>query len=414
MQNQNLKGGLSARVDRMFTDREFFMRANGQVRFLTISAKLQKRIAMAVGVIIALWLLVTLVMTVSTLSASGERIALAKKEAAVNSGQSEIAAYKASIDGLAKDLIRRQEAMEQITQQFIGEEAISGEELKNGAIPLSDDGNSISGNKLSANGKKISAAFPEAAMLARLESRQISFADKLTRAALARTARVEAAIRNFGLNPATLSPKSNKAAGGPYVPLFTDGETQMHPTLKRLNDALLQMDHIERILLAIPSAVPTGSTDLGMMSSGFGYRSDPFNGSGAMHSGIDFKGRSGQPVLSAAQGTITHAGWKSGYGKTVEITHGNGLMTRYAHLSGIQVKAGHKVKRGIQVGAMGSTGRSTGTHLHFEVRLNGAAINPRPFLKENTDVLKVQSLARQRADATSTKEQTDRTGSRRG
>jgi len=410
MHNQNLKSGFSARVDRMFTDREFFMRANGQVRFLTISAKLQKRVALAVGAVIAIWLLATLVMTVSTLTASGERMALAKKEAEVNSGQSEIAAYKDSIDGLAKDLIRRQEAMEQITQQFIGEEGLNGEELIKGAAPLSE-----AGSKISLDAKKLSAAVPEAAILAQLESRQISFADKLTRAALARTARAEAAIRDFGLNPSILSPQSGKAAGGPYIPLFTDGEKQLHPTLKRLNDALLQMDHVERILLAIPSAMPTGTPDMAMMTSSFGYRRDPFNGSGAMHSGIDFKGRSGQPVLSAARGTITHAGWKSGYGKTVEITHGNGLMTRYAHLSGIQVKAGQKVKRGIQVGAMGSTGRSTGTHLHFEVRLNGAAINPLPFLKENTDVLEVQTLARERTDATtSAQERTGRTGSRRG
>ena len=410
MHNQNLKSGFSARVDRMFTDREFFMRANGQVRFLTISAKLQKRVALAVSAVIAIWLLATLVMTVSTLTASGERMALAKKEAEVNSGQSEIAAYKDSIDGLAKDLIRRQEAMEQITQQFIGEEGLNGEELIKGAAPLSE-----TGSKISLNAKKISAVVPEAAILAQLESRQISFADKLTRAALARTARAEAAIRDFGLNPSILSPQSGKAAGGPYIPLFTDGEKQLHPTLKRLNDALLQMDHVERILLAIPSAMPTGTPDMAMMTSSFGYRRDPFNGSGAMHSGIDFKGRSGQPVLSAARGTITHAGWKSGYGKTVEITHGNGLMTRYAHLSGIQVKAGQKVKRGIQVGAMGSTGRSTGTHLHFEVRLNGAAINPLPFLKENTDVLEVQTLARERTDAaTSAQERTGRTGSRRG
>lgn len=410
MHNQNLKSGFSARVDRMFTDREFFMRANGQVRFLTISAKLQKRVALAVGAVIAIWLLATLVMTVSTLTASGERMALAKKEAEVNSGQSEIAAYKDSIDGLAKDLIRRQEAMEQITQQFIGEEGLNGGELIKGAAPLSE-----TGSKISLDAKKLSAAVPEAAILAQLESRQISFADKLTRAALARTARAEAAIRDFGLNPSILSPQSGNAAGGPYIPLFTDGEKQLHPTLKRLNDALLQMDHVERILLAIPSAMPTGTPDMAMMTSSFGYRRDPFNGSGAMHSGIDFKGRSGQPVLSAARGTITHAGWKSGYGKTVEITHGNGLMTRYAHLSGIQVKAGQKVKRGIQVGAMGSTGRSTGTHLHFEVRLNGAAINPLPFLKENTDVLEVQTLARERTDATtSAQERTGRTGSRRG
>jgi len=136
-----------------------------------------------------------------------------------------------------------------------------------------------------------------------------------------------------------------------------------------------------------------------MITSSYGYRRDPFTGGGAMHSGIDFKGPKGQPILAAAGGRVTHAGWKSGYGKAVEITHGNGLMTRYAHLSRIDVAAGQRIEQGIQLGAMGSTGRSTGTHLHFEVRLNGRAINPQPFLEANTDVLKVKAIARQRAKA---------------
>lgn len=399
MQNQKTKPGLFARLDQMFTDREFFMRANGQVRFLTISGQLQKRVAIGVGSVIGLWLLITLAMTVNQLTVTSERMALAEKEAAVNSSESRVAEYKKSIDGVAQDLIQRQDAMEQITQQFIGEE--TGAEAQS----LTE-----TEKKLSENTKKISAAFPEAAELARLEARQIAFAHRLTRAAMKRTARAEAAIREFGLNPATLAAASNdEAVGGPYIPFFADGEKELHPTLERLNNALLRMDQLERTLLTIPSAMPA---DINMMSSNYGFRRDPFTGRGAMHSGIDFKGPHGQPILSAARGTITHAGWKSGYGKTVEITHGNGLMTRYAHLSKIAVTTGQKVKQGLQVGAMGSTGRSTGTHLHFEVRLNGNAVNPRPFLEANTDVLKVKAVARQRTN-TPTK-RTKKSGSSRG
>lgn len=398
MQNHKTKEGLVARLDHVFTDREFFMRANGQVRFLTISGQLQKRVAIILASIIALWLIITLAMTINQLTVTSERMALAEKEAAVNSSQSRVAEYKKSIDGVAQDLIQRQDAIEQITQQFIGEE--TGAEVES----LSE-----TEKKLSENTKKISAAFPEAAELARLEARQIAFAQRLTRAAMKRTASAEAAIREFGLNPATLSGSSNEAVGGPYIPFFADGEKELHPTLERLNNALLRMDQLERTLLTIPSAMPA---DINMMSSGYGYRRDPFTGGGAMHSGIDFKGPHGQPILSAARGTITHAGWKSGYGKTVEITHGNGLMTRYAHLSKIQVTTGQKVKQGLQVGAMGSTGRSTGTHLHFEVRLNGTAVNPRPFLEANTDVLKVQAVARQRTNAP--KKRAEKPGSSRG
>ncbi len=387
-----------ARLDHLFTDREFFMRANGQVRFLTISGTLQKRVAITAASVIGLWLLITLAMTVNQLTVTSERMALAEKEAAVNSSENRVAAYKESIDGVAKDLIQRQDAMEQITQQFIGEETAAESQ----SLTETE-------KELSENTKKISAAFPEAAELARLEARQIAFAHKLTRAAMKRTARAEAAIREFGLNPATLSATSNEAAGGPLIPFFADGEKELHPTLERLNNALLRMDQLERTLLTIPSAMPA---DITMMSSNYGYRRDPFTGGGAMHNGIDFKGPYGQPILSAARGTVSYAGWKSGYGKTVEITHGNGLMTRYAHLSKVHVTTGQKVKQGLQVGAMGSTGRSTGTHLHFEVRLNGKAVNPRPFLEANTDVLKIQAVARQRTNAP--KKRAEKSGSSRG
>ncbi|MEP3225372.1 MAG: M23 family metallopeptidase [Parasphingorhabdus sp.] len=398
MHHNNTKPGLMARLDRLFTDREFFMRANGQVRFLTISGTLQKRVAIGLGSVIGLWLLITLAMTVNQFTVSSERLALAEKEAAVNSSESRIDEYKRSIDGVAQDLIQRQNAMEQITEQFIGEET-DGE-----AQSLSE-----TEKKLSENTKKISAAFPEAAALARFEARQIAFAQRLTRAAQKRSAQAEAAIREFGLNPATLTATDNQSVGGPYIPFFGDEKKALHPTLERLNNALLRMDQLERTLLTIPSAMPA---DINMMSSGYGYRRDPFTGGGAMHSGIDFKGPHGQPILSAAAGEITHAGWKSGYGKTVEIAHGNGLMTRYAHLSKIHVTTGQKVKQGLQVGAMGSTGRSTGTHLHFEVRLNGKAVNPRPFLEANTDVLKVQAVARQRTNAPA--KRTKKSGSSRG
>lgn len=392
MQQNRTKTGLFSRLDHMFTDREFFMRSHGQVRFLTVTAKLQKRVALGIFTVLGAWLVVTLAMTINQIAVSNEKITLAEKEAAVNSAESRIADYRQSVDGVAKDLSERQTALEQMTKQFTGEELDAVEE-----------------QKLSENAKKISAAFPGAAVLVELERRQITFAHKLTRAAMKRTADAEAAIREFGLNPDTLAKNSRNAMGGPFIPFFGEDEEGLHPTLERLNSALLKMERLESTLLTIPSAMPA---DINMMSSGYGYRRDPFTGGGAMHNGIDFKGPHGQPILSAAKGTVTHAGWKSGYGKTVEITHGNGLMTRYAHLSRIGVSSGQKIQQGIQLGAMGSTGRSTGTHLHFEVRLNGKAVNPRPFLEANSDVLKVQADARQRANAP--KQRTEKSGASRG
>ena len=124
------------------------------------------------------------------------------------------------------------------------------------------------------------------------------------------------------------------------------------------------------------------------ITSGFGYRRDPFNGRAALHSGIDFKGAMGSPIFAAAEGRVTFAGRKGGYGNAVEVTHSNGLLTRYAHLSRIDVRPGQMVAAGATLGGLGSTGRSTGPHLHFEVRINDRAVNPRPFLEAAPNVLK--------------------------
>tara|TARA_R110000868_G_scaffold62782_7_gene189556 strand:- start:15452 stop:16636 length:1185 start_codon:yes stop_codon:yes gene_type:complete len=381
MHKHNTGTGFKARLDHMFTDREFFMRSHGQVRFLTISATLQKRVFYSVAAALAFWLVITLAMMINQLTVTGERMALAQKEAEVNSTESRVSSYKASIEDVAADLKQRQDVLDQMTEQFVGEPPAAADQKQND-------------EKLSENTRKISAAFPEAAHLAKLEARQILFARRLTNAAIQRTEQAAQAIRKFGLNPDKLTNNATNAMGGPLIPFFKGQNQQLHPTLERLNLALQRMDALERTLIAIPSGKPSST---GMISSSYGYRRDPFTGGSAMHSGMDFKGPLGQPILAAAGGRITHAGWKSGYGKCVEITHGNGLMTRYAHLSKIGVATGQKIEQGVQLGAMGSTGRSTGTHLHFEVRLNGRAINPRPFLEANSDVLKIKAIARQRA-----------------
>ncbi len=133
-----------------------------------------------------------------------------------------------------------------------------------------------------------------------------------------------------------------------------------------------------------------------METSSYGVRRDPFNGLPAFHAGIDFPGSYGQPIIAAAAGKVSFVGQQPGYGNVVEIDHGNGILTRYAHLSRFGAKVGDKVARGQPIARMGSTGRSTGTHLHFEVRVHGNAVNPRRFLEAREDVLEVQQLAKER------------------
>jgi murein DD-endopeptidase MepM/ murein hydrolase activator NlpD len=125
---------------------------------------------------------------------------------------------------------------------------------------------------------------------------------------------------------------------------------------------------------------PAARATLPRLSSGFGRRGDPFRRAAAMHYGVDIPGRMGTPVLASAPGVVRFAGAAGGYGEMVEIDHDGALATRYAHLSRILVRPGTRVEQGQLVALMGSTGRSTGSHLHFEVRVGGRAVDPLAYL----------------------------------
>ena len=172
--------------------------------------------------------------------------------------------------------------------------------------------------------------------------------------------------------------------GGPLEGLATDADGKIDPRFERLGLSMARMSALEQALEGVPQFAPARRD---LISSGFGYRRDPFNRRAAMHKGLDFRGAVGTPIYSAAKGRVSFVGWKGGYGKTIEITHGNGLMTRYAHMSKFDAKVGDQVNAGKTIGAIGSTGRSTGPHLHFEVRINGRAVNPRTFLETAPNVL---------------------------
>ena len=170
------------------------------------------------------------------------------------------------------------------------------------------------------------------------------------------------------------------AVGGPFVPLTLRKDAgAFERQLYRIHVARANVDRLTRTLGAVPVRKPImGEIDL---SSGFGVRSDPFLGRPAMHTGLDFRSSTGDPVRATANGTVESAGWSGGYGKMVEIDHGNGFSTRYGHMSEIEVKVGQQIKIGQIIGRVGSTGRSTGPHLHYETRIDGDAVDPQKFLR---------------------------------
>lgn len=359
--------GLIARMRRYFPDYEIHVRSGGKLRFIRISSKLQMKVAAGVALAALAWLLFTLGMIGLQLWSAGERVALDQRAAQVAESANRVATYRESVETEVERIERRQDEIDAIISEHFGNVDY---EVEAGA----DD---------AARNDRISAAVPQARALDRIEARQLAFARSLERAVEARARRAEDAIREFGLNP--------RAMGGPLEPVTRDpGADSIDEQIENLEVALNRLATMEMSLRAIPSSRPTTRLSL---TSGFGLRSDPFGGGRAMHSGLDIGGRHGQGILATAGGRVVKAGYSGGYGNMIEIDHGAGMTTRYAHLSGIDVRVGQSVARGQRIGRMGSTGRSTATHLHYEIRINGRAINPRPFLEANPDVLEIQSLA---------------------
>ena len=185
---------------------------------------------------------------------------------------------------------------------------------------------------------------------------------------------------NFAVPPPVGGPES--AAG--REPGFDGVLSSLDRFEQQLSDRERQMRVLEDLLLASrlqklvkPSGWPVES---GWISSTYGWRTDPFTGLYTLHSGIDFAAREGSDVQAVAAGIVTDVGERSGYGQLVEINHGNGYATRYGHNDKILVKVGDKVNKGQRISLIGSTGRSTGPHVHFEVMLNGAVVDPQQYI----------------------------------
>ena len=217
--------------------------------------------------------------------------------------------------------------------------------------------------------------------LDQVERRQMAALNSVEDSMESRVRRMRGVINDLGLDMAQLEAATPRAAvGGPFVPVKLGADAgAFERQLYRINVTRAQMERLNRTLALVPYRKPViGEVEF---TSGFGVRSDPFLGRPAMHTGLDFRAATGDPVRATANGKVVSSGWTGGYGRMVEIDHGNGLSTRYGHLSEINVKVGDVVKIGQVIGAVGSTGRSTGPHLHYETRIDGDAVDPQKFLR---------------------------------
>ena len=228
-----------------------------------------------------------------------------------------------------------------------------------------------------------------AAEFEQVEGMQASLAAQADAATRARYRHTAAAVRRLGIDPRRLA---QGGVGGPFEEAAGGAAANVpandvDPRFAQLFASWRQMEQLEQGVASIPSMMPVQGA---RWTSSFGVRSDPFRGRAAMHGGIDMAGPLGTPIYATADGTVATADWQGGYGNLVELGHGAGIATRYGHLSRIMVRNGERVRRGQVIGLMGSTGRSTGSHLHYEVRIDGRAVNPIPFMQPSDMLIALQ------------------------
>jgi murein DD-endopeptidase MepM/ murein hydrolase activator NlpD len=341
------------RLKRVFRDREFMHYHNDHgMRVIRVSAAKQM---LAAGVMTVLALYLLFVSGVALANTVGAEVPPTTAE--VQRLEAELAAVRNDVEMKAATLEAKQDIIEQVISGDADVDALQD------AAPLFDGDEIGSADILSP--------------FAPVEARQERLFAYAARAAEAHIAARREQLAGLGLSP---SRYEGDAVGGPEVALGAGmrAAADANPRFAALLTNWGRLDSMKDEMESLPHVLPASDF---RFTSMYGPRRDPFRGRAAMHQGVDFAGPYGTPIRSSAPGKIIKAGWSGGYGKMVEIDHGNGVTSRYAHLSRIHVKRGDRVSAGEDIGKMGSTGRSTGSHLHFEIRVDGRAVDPMPYFE---------------------------------
>ena len=373
---------LSDLIERIFPERHLYLRCNGETRGYVLTTGRQMLMG-GVAAVLGGWMMVStggFALTAISESraeaevvrarAASERVN-ADLQARLESAVMRMSATTGSLEETAQMVERRHAALTQVMGMFSG---IPGsEEVLAPATPLDPDTNSPI--------RRIAAVQTDQE---RLIARAESFADN-------RAERLRLAFRLAGLNPSAYA-GAGTALGGPLVEArdpralaaVLDVDEAFAMRIRSAADNLSDMRSLADAAERLPFDRPVGAA---RTTSGFGVRFDPFNGRPALHQGQDFAAPRNTPILATAPGIVSFAGVRGGYGRTVEIDHGGGFKTRFAHLNSIAVQPGQRVAVGNRIGGMGTTGRSTGVHLHYEVWMNGRPQNPARFMRAGEQIV---------------------------
>jgi len=356
------KAGMGARFHTFFKPRDVFLHDGKSLRRFTIGARIQMAVAAAALAILA-WSAFATVQMIRTMNGD---VAMMQRQVAQM--QNDIAAIRTATVQRAALLEQRQNFLAELLSGHANPDHLA-QTLPAAATDFDNPA-----------AQAVTAAFN------RVDAQQGDFVARAQAAARSSYRARTVALSEFGVEPGRFH-QAEGGMGGPYEPV--PAVDNADPRFRELFTTWRQLDQLQQGVAAIPSAFPLHQ---GVnFTSGFGIRSDPFRGRAAMHPGIDLAGPMGTPVYATADGVVDRSEWNSGgYGNLVEIDHGQGIQTRYGHLSQRIAQPGQRVHRGDLIGLMGSTGRSTGSHLHYEVRIDGRAVNPVPFLQASSTFIAMQ------------------------
>lgn len=369
-----------AQLKTHFTTRDFIFHDGRDLRRFSVGGRTQALMAGVAGITLCFSAYGVAQAAVGAVALSGIVAAPLSPEAKVAQMQAKVAAMQADVETIKQAAKAHATRVEQ--RQALISAVMSGKGDP-GALALTAPAVNSHADQLAAE---------VLAPLKKVEQRQIAMAVKVRQAAEQRYAMTVAHVRRLGITPERFAARM-PAMGGPFEAadsVEAEADLRADMQFRSLFMTWKKLDSLEQGVIAIPSAQPVERL---AFTSNYGVRADPFRGTAAMHAGVDIPGPTGTPIYATADGIIDRAERSGGYGNLVEINHGKGIQTRYGHLSKILVAPYTRVRRGQLIALMGSTGRSTGPHLHYEVRIDGHAVNPIPFLQTADYLLAVQDRA---------------------
>lgn len=388
---------------RLFPEREIILRTGLRRRRFAISTGVQATVV-ATAVITTVWQTVVTSQwldSAATIAAKDYQIVDLRvdRKATIRS----MSEFERRFHGLTSRISTEMADIERNLTLLANHDSITSEPIAAYAASVTDRDPRLTGDRLGGELDAQLARLEES--LFELRTRHSVLLATSAQTASAQLEQVEGALRSVGIHVETFvaqpvdlcaddvglagTPSGDDSGrGGPFIPLSLPGSREtgtpratLHETMRRWNS-----------VVAATGKLPLGTPVEGMyLSSTFGRRRDPFNRRLAVHAGIDYAGAYNKPVMATGAGVVTFAGRNGRYGKLVQIDHGYGFVTRYAHLAELSVKVGQQVERGTQVGLVGSTGRSTGPHLHYELRVGNQPRDPLKFIEVGRHVFKRNS-----------------------